>query len=347
MELGYILRRAWEITWRHKVLWLFGFLIALSSGAPGRGNINYLEELPPEMERAIYQFVTGPYFLVVVVALVALGLAIGLVLALVGALGRAALVDQVREAEEGDTPEVSAGFRAGWQRMWPVFLIRFLLRLPVALLVLIGMLPVLVGALSMLPESRPGTQPPPNIAPLIGSLLACLLPAMCLIVLLLIPLGVLERLSIRACVLERLPLGKSLKRGWDVLKGNLGPIALLWLIMLGIGIGVALVIGLPLALGTIAILVPLVLTAMASPILAAVLVLAVGLVAWLLGAAIGGVVETFTSATWTLAYRELTGLGTDGGKPAGHVTCCCSGAQGTAGRADAVTRAAPVDSLGT
>jgi len=312
MELGYVLRRAWEIAWRHKVLWLFGFLVALGSGTSGQGNVNYrrsVGELPPEMQRAIYEFVTSPYFVVAVLILVALGLVIGLVLAFVGALGRAALVDQVREAEEGGLPAVGAGFQAGWQRMWPVFLIRFLLRLPVVLLALIGTLPGLVGTLSMLPDSRPDAPPPPNIILILGSLFACLLPAACLVVLLSIPLSVLERLSIRACVLERLPLGESLKRGWSVLTGNLGSIALLWLILLGIGIGVALVIGLPLALGVFAALVPLVLTAMASPILAAVLALAVGLVAWLLGAAIGSIVETFTSATWTLAYRELTGLG--------------------------------------
>ncbi len=315
MDLGYVLRRAWEITWRHKVLWLFGFLVALSSGAPTRSNVNYnstTSELPPEMQHAIYEFVTSPYFVVAIVALVLVSIVVGLVLAFVGALGCAALVDQVRVAEESGTPSARAGFLAGWQHTWPVFLIRFLLRLPVGLLALAGAVPVLVGAFSMVQSLRPGDSPPPNILLILGSTFACLLPAVCLALLLAIPLGVLEQLSIRACVLERRSLGESFKRGWSVLKDNLGSIALLWLVLLGIGIGVALVIGLPLALCMLAILMPLLMVVVFSPILFVVLGFVVGIVAWLLGAALRSVVETFTSATWTLAYRELTGLGLTG-----------------------------------
>lgn len=319
MDLGYILRRAWEVTWRHKVLWLFGFLVALGSGVSRQNNINYsrsVEELPPDVQHAIHEFVTGPYFVVAIVALVLLGIVIGIVLAFVGALGRAALVDQVREAEEDGTPSASAGFQAGRQHTWPVFLIRFLLRLPVGALILIGTVPILVGVPSVVRNLRPSVSPAPDILPILGSILACLFPAVCLALLLSIPLGVLERLSIRACVLEGRSLGESFGRGWSVLTDNLGAIALLWLILVGIGIGVALAVGLPLAMVTFVVLVPVFMTAIFSPILAVALMFVVSLVVWLLGAAIRSVAETFTSATWTLAYRELTGLGLTGEKPA-------------------------------
>jgi hypothetical protein len=42
------------------------------------------------------------------------------------------------------------------------------------------------------------------------------------------------------------------------------------------------------------------------------LILIIGLVMWLVGTALNGVMVTFTSAVWTLAYRELTGLGLTG-----------------------------------
>jgi hypothetical protein len=42
------------------------------------------------------------------------------------------------------------------------------------------------------------------------------------------------------------------------------------------------------------------------------LALAIGLLVWLVGAAVTGVAETFSSAAWTLAYRDLTGLGLTG-----------------------------------
>jgi len=318
MDLGYILRRAWEVTWRHKVLWLFGFLVALGSGTLAQSNVNYKSttgELPPEVQHTIYEFVTSPYFVVAIVALVLLGIVIGLVLAFVGALGRAALVDQVREAEEDGTPSASAGFQAGRQHTWPVFLIRFLLRLPVGMLILVGAVPTLVGVFSMVSSLRPGASPSSDILLTLGSTFACLFPTVCLALLLSIPLGVLERLSIRACVLEGRPLGESFRRGWSVLTDNLGAIALLWLILVGIGIGVALVVGLPLAMVSFVVLVPVLLTTIFSSILAVALMFVVSLVVWLIGAAIRSVAETFTSATWTLAYRELTGLGLTGEKP--------------------------------
>jgi hypothetical protein len=49
-----------------------------------------------------------------------------------------------------------------------------------------------------------------------------------------------------------------------------------------------------------------------SPLFSVALLLLLGLAAWLAASAIGGVLETFSSATWTLAYRELTGMGRTG-----------------------------------
>ena len=37
-DFGGTLRRAWQITWKHKILWLFGLLSAL---AGGRANLNF------------------------------------------------------------------------------------------------------------------------------------------------------------------------------------------------------------------------------------------------------------------------------------------------------------------
>ena len=32
-EIGYVFRRAWEITWQHRALWLFGFLAQIGAVA--------------------------------------------------------------------------------------------------------------------------------------------------------------------------------------------------------------------------------------------------------------------------------------------------------------------------
>jgi hypothetical protein len=68
-------------------------------------------------------------------------------------------------------------------------------------------------------------------------------------------------------------------------------------------------------LGTVALLMVLV-----SPLLPLALVLIGGLLTWQVGAAFSGVVETFSSAVWTLAYRELTGMGLTGEETASAVS---------------------------
>jgi hypothetical protein len=62
----------------------------------------------------------------------------------------------------------------------------------------------------------------------------------------------------------------------------------------------------------IPILALVLLTAIISPLLYIALTLIVGLLAWLVGSAANSVAETFLSAAWTLAYRELAGMGLTG-----------------------------------
>ena len=317
MDFVYVLRRAWEITWRHKALWLFGFLVSLGMvgrrigtssgnrwGQPARG-------LPPEVQRLVADFSSNPYFVAVAVALVLLGLIVSVGLALLGALGRAALVDQVRAAEDRGVVNLRAGWRAGGRHLWSVFLIRLLLGLPVAVVALAGALPAVGTSLLIAGQERPEVVIP-GIFAVSLVFLACLVPAICLAVLLSIPLSVLQRLAVRACVLEGYGVRESIVHAWGMLREHPGPLALTWLSLAGIGIGVMIVTGLPLALLVVSLVAVVWLTAFVSPLLFIGLVLTIMLLEWLAGAAVSSVVETFTSALWTLAYRELTGLGLTG-----------------------------------
>jgi hypothetical protein len=317
VQLSYVLRRAWKITWRHKALWLFGLLVSLGTVGTraGVGSGSRWEQstraLPPEVRRAIADFLSSPYFTVAVVALALLALTIGVGLALLSALGRAALVDQVRAAEERGLVDVRTGWQAGRRYFWPVFLLRLLLGLPVAVVTLIGVLLVVGTWLLTGGREQPEALMSSFFIPLL-TLVACLLPAICLAVLLSIPLSVLQRLAVRACVLEGHSVRQSIVRAWAMLWQHLGRLTLVWLILAGVGIGVMIVIGLPLALVALSLAAAALLTMFISPLLSIVLGLIIGLAVWLLGATFNSVVETFTSAVWTLAYRELTGLGLTG-----------------------------------
>jgi hypothetical protein len=341
MDLGYVLHRTWEITWQHKVLWLFGFLVSLGTvGARvglGSGGSRWewsVRQLPPEAQRAISGFLSSPYFVVAVVALVLLAAVIGVGLAVLGALGRAALVDQVRAAEGRDSVSLRAGWQAGGRHLWSVFLIRLLLGLPAAVVTLTGLLPVVATLFWITGQGRPEVVIP-GVFALPVALFTCVFPAICLAVVLSVPLSVMRRLAVRACVLEGYGVRQSVVRAWAMLREHLGPLALVWLILLGVEIGVTIVIGLPLALVAMALGAVALLTVFVSPLLCMVLALIGGLLAWLVGAACNGVVETFTSAVWTLAYRELTGMGLTGEETApavskatrSDVIRCCISAQ--------------------
>jgi hypothetical protein len=316
MDLSYVLRRAWEITWRHKRLWLFGFLVGLGTvGIRFSTSSSHWErtarELPPQAQRVVSDFRSSPYFTVLVVVLVLLGLVVSVGLTLMGALGRAGLVDQVRTAEDVGEVNLRDGWQAGRRHLWPVFLVRLLLGLPAAVVTLAGLLPVVTTAIVIAGQERPEVVLPGLFAVELA-LFACLVPAICLAVLLSVPFSLLQRLAVRACVLEGCTVRESIARAWAMLREHLGPLVLVWLVLVGVGIGVMILIILPLALVALSLVTIALLATLVSPLLFVGLALVVGLLMWLVGAAVNGVVETFTSTVWTLAYRELTGLGLTG-----------------------------------
>jgi hypothetical protein len=316
IDWGYVLRRAWEITRGRKVLWLFGFLIGLGTVSArfvpsGSRWERIARELPPDVQRVVSDFLSTPYFAIMIVLLVLSGLVLGVGLALLGALGRAALVDQVQATEDRGVVSLQAGWQAGRRHMWSIFLIRLLLGLPLAVLTMVGALPALGTALLIAGQEQPGVVIP-GILGIELALFACLLPAVCLAILLSIPCSLLQELAVRACVLEGSDVGGSITLAWAMLRKYVGPLMIVWLIVLGVGVGKVIVIILPLVLVMMVLTMGALLTVLVSPLLFTALALLIGLLAWLVGAAVNSVVETFTSAIWTLAYRELMGLGLTG-----------------------------------
>ncbi len=316
IDLAYILRRAGEITWRHKSLWLLGFLTSLGSvglrlatGGGGSGRA-LLEHAPSQLQRFITRLGSGFY-----AASLVFGLALSLALMALNALGQAGLVDQIRAAEERDAVSVRRGWEAGRARLWTVLLIRLLLSLPAIGIVFVGALPSLGAALLTVlmttSQERPGIVIPGVLAMELA-LFTCLLPAMCVAIALAAPLGALQRLAVCACVLQGRDVRSSIERAWQTLRAHIGPLAALWLIDFLITVLFVLILGLPFLLFLIVMIVTVWITAFFSPLLFAGATFALGVGAWLVAAAGGGVLETFNASIWTLAYRELTGLGLTG-----------------------------------
>ena len=97
LDLGYILRRAWELFRSQRALWVFGFVASLGTtgvrlGAGGRGVWNQVaREVAPGIQHRVADLTSGPYRGGLLAALALAALAVSFGLALLNAIGRAAL----------------------------------------------------------------------------------------------------------------------------------------------------------------------------------------------------------------------------------------------------------------
>jgi hypothetical protein len=308
MDYGKVLSRAWQITWRWKVLWILGFLASLGSGTTGGGGTNfYSTDGRQEFQMGPWRGeVPGPEAWAaisgIILALVCLGLIIAIAIWVVSIIARGGLVAGVQQVEEEGDTTFGQAWRVGVSRFWTLFGVAVLAALPIIILGLaVGVLVALGILLGVgLTENWEAMG--------IGSIVTAALCGgvfCCGLILLGIVLDQIRLYAERAAILEGLGWLDAFKRGWEVLKENLGPTVVLWLIFFFIGLVLAVLIG-----GVVVVL--------ALPFIAvmgntdpgawiAVPACCGGLLAVIVFALISAVVQTFTSATWTLAYREFTG----------------------------------------
>ena len=295
MNYGKVLSRAAEITWRWKVLWIFGFLVSLSEGWPQVGNrADWVEKrgsgyIPPEVGGLL-------------ISLACVGLLIAIALWVLSVIGRGALVGGVQQVEEESSTDLGRAWRVGTSRFWTLFGISVLTGLPVLIMALAVAATFLGPILAEIGISAGRGEP----SGIFGLSFLCGAPLCCITILVGIVLSQIKTYADRAAVLEGLGWIDAVRRGWEVLKENLAPTLVLWLIFFAIGVALFIVVGggiLLLALPFLAIF------ANTDPGPWMLIPLACGgLLAVLVGAVIGSVVETFSSATWTLAYREMIGI---------------------------------------
>ncbi len=295
MDYTKILKRAWEITWRHKALWLFGFLLALVGGGGGGGGGRGA------------QYVTGAgdqlrpgWILVTVLLLLIIVLVLVVVSVIVAHLSRAALIGMVREVEETGNTSVRSGWRMGWSRFLPLFAIDLVINIPVAIaafvLIVLGLSPLLL----LLAQRR--------ILAILAIVLTVLLMLVFGILLVVgLVLSVVRELAYRQCVLERKGVLDCIRDAYRMGRENLRHVGVVWLLLFGINLAVGIVL-MPLFLLVVAIAAgPALVVYGVTEALAPALVVGIplGILGILFLALLGGIHQVFRSATWTLAYLEL------------------------------------------
>lgn len=306
MNYGRILGRAWEITWRWKALWMLGFLALLGKGGGGGsgGNLNYvMRDGDFPMRPQLIPGLVGVLFV-----LLCLALFVGIAFWVVSIIARGSLISGVQQAEvEGDT-SFGRAWRGGTSRFWTLCGVWAVTSGPILLAVLGGL-----GVLILLAVSAGITAEFSNAAAALGVLapmLICGIPFFCLVAVAAVVLQQIRIYAERAAVIEELGWIDAFRRGWEVMRENLGHTIVLWFILLGVGLLVgSMIAGVLFAFSApLAALVALVLGRTGPKAWMLLPVGCGGLVVMILGAAIGSVLETFNSATWTLAYRELAGM---------------------------------------
>lgn len=296
MNYGEVLSKAWQIIWKHKVLWLFGILASCSNTSGGSGNFNYSlsrREMPSQMQPYLDQFERLPEGQIALIV----GIAVLVILVLVvlavflSTIGRIGVIRGAQEADKGEARLMFGQlFRESLPYFWRVFLLNLLIGLAIALLFILFAVLVIIGAFLTL-----------------GVALVCLLPLICL----LIPLSwlvsvVIEQANI-AIVVENLGIMDGLRRGWTVFRDNLGTMIVMGLILyLGVGFIGGLIIALPVLL----IIIPAVsgvIIGTERAIGGGLLIAGLCFVAYLpVFLALNGILTSYIESAWTLTFMRLT-----------------------------------------
>lgn len=300
MDYGYALTRAWQITWKYKVLWIFGILAGCSSNS-NSGNADFswdYNETPPEFvefgDKAL-SFLSQP---AVIIALILFIILLILLSIFLNTIGRIGLISGTYKAEMG-AEKLGFGelFKDGTSRFWSFFGMNFFVNLPF-IIIIIGILGAGVFA-AISAENMSGAEDF-----LIGFIPTICVLFCCLFFLALF-LGILVQQAQNAMIIEERGILASLMRGWEVFKSNLGHVLLMAVILFIISIVVGVIIALPILI----ILIPAAISFFVDGARSMQPLILMGLcmVAYFpVLLVLSGILTTYTQAVWTLIYLQLT-----------------------------------------
>ena len=305
-NFGEVLSRAWQIIWKHKVLWIFGILASCSqggrgynsggnggggTGGPGPGN------LPPQLER-FFEMIAQNAVPIIITA-VSLVCIFWLIAIFLGTIGRIGLIRGTWQAEGGAERLIFGQlFSESTPYFWRVFGLSLLVGLPIILLVGALVAALVLFGVSMSQGNRASAVGFLGVLPIFFACLCVLIPVA-------IVINMIVRQSERAIVLENLPVLPSLSRGWEIFRSHLGEIILMAIILGVLGVVTGFIIAIPVFI----VVVPAAIAFAAgnaqnwTPLIVAGGLLCLYIPISLL---LNGVVISFTESAWTLTYLRLT-----------------------------------------
>jgi hypothetical protein len=319
MDYGRLIARAFQITFRYRFLWGLGILAAFTEGGagfniPNPGGFDHswpgashhydrfslsLQHFsfsvrsffPSELFSRFGTFGLAELGLGLLVMIVLLALFLGLALFVISLMAGGGLIDSVAGIERREPVWFGRGFRAGYHAFWRIVAVGLLTGLAVLGALIVLSLPVVVLALTK------------HYWVAVGLGIVEFLIFLAIV----IYLGILVMYARRIILIENGGVQASLSGAHQLIRRNLGPVLLVWLLTLAFAIGYAIAI----VIALLVVLIPLGLLGwgiyaglgQTATIVYAVifgLLLLAGLVL------LQGMMTAFNSSFWTLAYLELT-----------------------------------------
>lgn len=305
MDYGELLKSAFWITLRNRYLWFFGFFA-------GGSSFNFSGNIPNaggNFDPGGSDFSSAPSLrpwqgvfdnVALLVGIVALAVLLLLVFLFFFLVSQGGLAGGVAALGRGEARGFGSTFRAGLSNFWRVLGYYVLLALISLGFLLLVVLPLVLLSLGVFA----GTQ---SAGVRIGFGVLAALAGILLLIVLFVPLFIVGQFVLRRIVVDQVGVLGSFGGGYRLFRRNLGRSLLVWLISIGLTIGVgisllilALLVGLILFLPTIALAIAGYSTAaLVTGVIAALILVPLLLVAM-------GAVGTFNHAYWTLAYLRLT-----------------------------------------
>jgi hypothetical protein len=286
MDYAALLKRAWDVTWNHKILWVFGLFAGCSSqsfqfnasGSSDSINYQFGPGEFPQIGRFLQQYreELAIGFGVLLLCMCLLMLASWIL----GALAQGGLIAGFSMAHD----EHPVNFKTAWDQG-----VRFFWRI-----LIINLIPLALGILVLLI--------------VVGSFGLCVLPLICLAIPIALAVAALLKLASNAVVIEDLTVGEAIDKAWKIMQTQLGDLVVLGLILIVVGFIASLLIGAPFLLTAAPFLVGLVSgqqetirTGIGFLVVCGALYIPVMIV-------LNALLSTFTNGAWTLAYRRWAGV---------------------------------------
>lgn len=300
-----IIKEAYQITWKYRYLWLFGFIIALTSGGVNfQPTFQYQTSTGTELDRFYSQFISfvEKYLIYFIVAAIALFIIL-IILWLLGLISHGGLIDCVNKIDRGEVTGLIDGFQTGFKKFWTLLGTTILLILPVIILVLIITIPFVILIISSAMSLR-GDNPAGVFSLIFAICFFCF--GLIILILLSLIMYLILNYALNAIIIDNHQIVASIKFSIKLIREKWKDTGLMFLVLLGISMGVSLIFA---VITLIGILLPLGLI-IAGFLTKSLALIAIGfgiiLLVILATKFLQGILMVFTSSSWTITYLRLT-----------------------------------------